>query len=599
MGFKSLTVRAKLLWLSLGLVVPLVLAGFFNLWSFWIASRTQLEDSLVQQARLAAGGFEQQLLIHQKTLDAVSHFASNGETKIGLADYLNIVVTTRPDWLDLEIVDREGRVVAQQTRRLSVLPADVALQILGESERDNRFVVSTIDTSDKKLHVLAAAQPVGNGNFVVALIDVASANSVFEDLKLPDENIIAVFDSKTRLVYRNQIPAEQTTGETVETQLFSALAEHRDGIIEVKSPFDQIERVYGLAPVITGNYVVAVGVPSSHLYEPARQQFARQAFFGLLISSLAIIAAFAFARKIVRPLLDLTTAAHEFGAGDMSVRADIAAGGTVRELGLTFNQMADKIAEREVQLKALDKLKSEFVSSVSHELRTPLTTIKALTRVLQSDKISSTERVDYLQTIADECDRQIEFVQNLLDLSRIESGKYDVSVGPVNLINILVESDEIYSRAAASRNLAFRLNLPTDLPMVSTDAGVIRQIVTSLVGNSLKYTVEGGTIEITASQSGDLVNVEISDTGCGINESDIPHIFDKFYRGRPISRKTSNLNSDTEDEIVSSGNAGVGLGLFLVDNLVKQIGGKITVQSPVAGELAGTSVKVSLPIVDT
>ncbi len=597
MGFKSFTVRTRLLWLTLGLVVPLVFAGFFNLWSFWLASRMQIEASLQQQAQLAASGFEQQLLTHRKTLETISQRALQNSGASSEVDiYLDLIVSTRPDWLDLKILDKSANIVSQQKIKLLRPPTDTARRIVDAAQKDNTFVVSTIESSDEKLHILALAMPVGNGNFVVAEVDVSSANAVFDALTLRDDNIIVVFDSKFRLVYRSRTPSEQTTSESIESELFSAINERRDGVIEVVSPYDRIERVYGLAAVQTGNYLVAVGVPSSSLYEPAWRQFARQAFFGLLIASLAIIAAFVFSRKIVEPLHNLTGAAREFGAGDMSIRADIASGGTVRELGLTFNQMANKIAEREEQLKALDQLKSDFVSNVSHELRTPLTTIKTLTRVLKSDKITAIERSEYLQTIADECDRQIAFVQNLLDLSRIESGVYPISLVPVDISKLLGDIAEGQERVANSRNLRLCVDAVTDLPPALTDAAVVRQIITSLVGNAMKYTPAGGEITLTALQCSDQLNIEVSDNGCGIAQDDLSHIFEKFYRGHPLS--VSDLTSGENDNGFTPTNetAGVGLGLFIVENLVLQIGGDITVQSPIDGQAKGTKVTISLPL---
>ncbi|MDQ6788231.1 MAG: ATP-binding protein [Acidobacteriota bacterium] len=605
MRFQTLTVRARLLLLTLGLVVPLVLAGFFNLWSFWQASRAQLDESLEQQAQLAAKAFEQQLLAQRETLTTVSLLAAasdNGGNNFTLKDYLDSIVKTRPQWLDLQIVNRDGNLILAQSSKPPNLPTDSVKIIKNEAERENSFVVSAEQSADKKLHFFSLAQPVGNGNFVVARIDVASANDVFENLKLPEENIIAVFDKNNRLLYRNRDLPEQTSLDVIETPLFSALNEKREGTIEIESPYDRIRRVYGLARVNTGNYTVAVGVPSAKLYEPARRQFARQAFFGLLIASLAIAAAFAFARDLVKPLQHLTGAARLFGTGDLTARAEIAGGGTIRELGETFNRMADKIAVREEQSKELNRLKSEFVSSVSHELRTPLTTIKTLTRVLKSDKISADERREYLETISDECDRQIDFVQNLLDLSRIESGAYRISPAPVDVVKLLLETVEAQGRAAISRRLKLKFKPPAeDLPFAFADAAALRQIVSSLVENAMKYTTENGEISIAANQKDDRILIEVADNGCGIAAEDLPKIFEKFYRGRPLAApgETAATGGDAlaENSECSTVNetAGVGLGLYLVHNLVGQNGGEIVAESPVKNG-KGAKFTVFLPL---
>ncbi len=601
MSFESLTIRTKLLWLTLGFIIPLVLAGFFNLWSFWLASRAQLDESLVQQAQIAATGFEQQLIAQKQTLETVSLLARGGiESNFTLREYLDSIVKTRPDWLDIQIVNQEGNLVLAQSSKPSSLPVDSVQNIKEEAERENAFVVSVEQTADKLLHLLSIAQPLGNGNFVVARVDVTSANTLFESLTLPDENIIAVFDRNNRLVYRNRSVPDNTSNQVIEIPLFAALKEKREGIIEVVSPYDQIERIYGIAPVNPGDYVVAVGVPSSRLYEPARVQFARQAFFGLLIASLAIAAAFGFARNIAKPLHQLTLAAKSFGDGDTSARTDITGGGSIRELGKTFNRMADQIAEREEKLKELDRLRSEFVSSVSHELRTPLTTIKTLTRVLNSNRISVDERAEYLQTIADECDRQIEFVQNLLDLTRLESGAFRISLARVDIVKLLSEVVRTNERIARSHDLDLVFLPPKHaLAPALADAAILRQIVVSIIANAMKYTTDDGTITLSVAQVDDRIEIGIADDGCGIVADDIPHVFEKFFRGRPLPHSHAGDFSE-DDSINASSNEteGVGLGLYLIKNLVQQSGGKISIESPVEGEEVGTKVSIVLPIAD-
>jgi signal transduction histidine kinase len=384
------------------------------------------------------------------------------------------------------------------------------------------------------------------------------------------------------------------------TPLFAWLNERSEQTIEVESPYDGIRRVYGLARIESANAAIVVGVPSRTLYEPTRRRFYRQLFFSLLVTILAMAAAYAIALGIVRSMRRLTDAALRFGAGDLTARAEIPEGGSIGELGKTFNQMAHEIAQREDKLKTLDRLKSEFVSSVSHELRTPLTTIKTLTRVLQLNKISAAEREEFLETIAEECDRQIDFVQNLLDLSRIESGAYKISLRKIDVVKILREAVEAQAKTANAQRLKLNSNLPkNDLPPALTDAAALRRIVSSLVENAMKYTPEDGEIVVAASEKDERIIVEITDSGCGIQPSDLPRIFEKFYRGRPL--ETANETTDEafagEDECANiNETAGIGLGLYLVQNLVEQIGGEIVAESPANKTRRGAKFTVSLPI---
>jgi hypothetical protein len=319
MRFQSLSIRARLLCLTLGLLIPLVLAGFFNLWGFWKASRAQLDESLNSQAELAATAFEQRITAYRQTLETISILAGNNESRFALQDYLDSIVKTRPNWLDVQILNADGEIILSQSKKTSNLSAISAKALEREAAQENSFVISTEQTAGENLRILSLALPIKGGNFVVAKIDGASVSDVFKNLQFPEDNIIAVFDKNNRLLYRSRVSPEQMSIDVGETPLLAALNEKLEGAIEIESPYDKIRRVYGLARVEAVNSTVIVGVPSAKLYEPARAQFVRQMLFGLLVAVLAVAAAYWLARSITRPLQILTGAAIRrgrfYGAG--------------------------------------------------------------------------------------------------------------------------------------------------------------------------------------------------------------------------------------------------------------------------------------------
>lgn len=483
--------------------------------------------------------------------------------------------------------------------RLNVTPIETLRQLV---ERKNALVIFAEQPGDANLRLLSAAQPIPDGGLIVARIDGASASQIFEQLKLPEENVIVVFDEQNRLLYRNRISPEQVAVDVSYTPLLSVLNNQDAGTIEIESPFDKIRRVYGLARRATGGCVVAVGVPSRKLYEPASELFTRHLLFGSLVTLVAVFAAYLIARSIAQPIRQLSESAQKFGAGDLTVRAAVGAGkGSIPQLAANFNQMAEQIRMREEQLNELNRMKSEFVSNVSHELRTPLTTIKTMTRVLQGDNLGETERKEYLETIAEECDRQIYFVQTLLDLSRIEAGAYKVSLTKTDVVKLLWETIEAAQKTSVTRRLNLRFNPPpSDLPLALSDAGALRRIVSSLIENAMKYTPEGGRIQILTEKRGEQIAIEIADTGCGIAPADLPYIFEKFYRGQPLNLKNSVTKGGdsfgTEECSALNETSGIGLGLYLVHSLVKEIGGEILAESPVEDTRRGTRFTVLLPV---
>lgn len=592
-----MTIRARLLLLTFGLVIPLVFIGFFNLWSTWSASREQLNESIEQQANLAATAFEQWVGAQRQTLITISNL-SEDSNQATLRDFINSIVKTRPHWLDVQIISPGGEILLSQTIRDKPLPLVAIETLRQEVSEKQRLVVYTEQITDENLRLLSLAMPIENGNIVVARIDGTRVSNVFKQLELPDEHIIAVFDPNNRLLYRNRVSPEQMSQDVSQTSLLSALNNTSKATIEVESPYDKIKRVYGLARVETANCVVAVGVPSAKLYQFAQKQYWSQFWFGLIITILAVLLALYIARGIIEPLQLMTQATRAFGGGDLTVRSPIVGGGSLRELGITFNQMAEQIADREEELKALDRLKSEFVSNVSHELRTPLTTIKTLTRVLEKQDLNQAERDEYLQTIAVECDRQIDFVQTLLDLSRIESGAYKVSFRPTKILDPISKAIEIQKRTALTKNISLILEPPLgELPELETDSTTVQRVLVSLFENAIKYTPENGRIILSVKVIDESIGISISDNGCGINSEDLPHIFERYYRGRPFVPAGLNKNGEgIDDYSVINETSGIGLGLYLVKALVEQLHGDIRVESPVEGNVCGTRFTIFLPL---
>jgi two-component system phosphate regulon sensor histidine kinase PhoR len=249
--------------------------------------------------------------------------------------------------------------------------------------------------------------------------------------------------------------------------------------------------------------------------------------------------------------------------------------------------MARQIAEREERLKELDQLKSEFVSSVSHELKTPLTTIKLLSHLLQRSGLAEDERLDYSKTIAIECDRQIDFIGNLLDLSRIESGAYKLRKMRVDVGDLIASSVNVERHRAESLGLMLTTKVAPALAPLKGDFEALRRVVRGLVDNAIKYTPEGGDIVVSAQQAGDMLEIVVKDTGKGISEADLPHVFEKFYRARS---ETEPGNGSTTSPGTAA--AGVGLGLYLAQHVVGQLDGEIVVNSK---EGSGTTFSVRLP----
>lgn len=580
-------IRGKLLLLVAGIAVPLVLVGALDLRNMWRLSRAQLDDSVKQQVDLASVALERWLDDQKKALDAIAASAGDNDTRTPtIHENLENVLRTRPFWLDLRITNSAGTTIMSQPSRRETLPTALTDYLVSEMRERGSWAVVTDRTIDEARPIVIIAVPIQKGGAVIARIDGAAINELFDRIELSPQAIISVLDSDSRVLYRRRGSEAPTEVDVSWAPLSSVLADAKTTVAELTSPIDGVKRVYGVAHVRDTGLIALIGIPSSILYEPARQRLIRYGVVGLFALFLAMGAALVIERSIVGPIRRLRSTAQRLGGGDLTARAPISESGEIRDLGVAFNTMAQQIGEREERLTELDRLKSEFVSSVSHELKTPLTTIKLLAHVLQSEELAKSERLDYSKTIAVECDRQIDFVGNLLDLSRIESGAYKLRHSRVEVNRLVESSVEVEKQRADSLGLRFTTDVAANLPPLKGDFEALRRVIRGLVDNAIKYTPEGGRITVSANQVDDALAITVKDTGKGIPEADLPHVFEKFYRA----------GSEFEDDgfAASPGTAapGVGLGLYLAQHIVEQLNGKIIVESK---EGRGTTFTVFLP----
>ena len=252
----------------------------------------------------------------------------------------------------------------------------------------------------------------------------------------------------------------------------------------------------------------------------------------------------------------------------------------------THQELEQKVEERTRELtlvleevKKISKRKTDFISSVSHELRTPLTSIKGYASILLTGKLGSLpqeaqERVDKINRHSDEL---VRLVNDLLDISRIESGKVSMKRESYNLKSIIERVLDLLSVQLKEKQIELQLNIPKDVATVFVDHGQIERVFINLVGNALKFTPAKGKIIIASYKAGKEVQVDITDTGCGIPEEAQEAIFEEFYR---------------VDNLINQQVKGTGLGLSLVKYIIEAHNGKIWVKSK-AG--LGSTFSFTLP----
>nr|MDQ3803425.1 ATP-binding protein [Acidobacteriota bacterium] len=506
---------------------------------------------------------------------------------------LRAALLPRPHWVDLRVVDAGGRVVAAHPAGADPLPEGVTWRLL-DGARRGLTEVETDWTRGEGNYVLALAAPVEGGGAVVARIDGAALKEPLQGITLPERALVTLLDPRRRVVYRSQTPQSALGIDLSDSAMLAGLDGQNTAVVRLRSTLDGMERVYGLARVGATGYVIMVGVPSDILYASAWRQLTGYALAGLIVVFCTMTGALLIARSIVRPVRLLSFAAEQFGEGNFSARAPSGGRDVISRLGASFNAMAERLEKREARLAELDRLKSEFVSSVSHELRTPLTTIKALTRLLMREGLDESKRREYVETISVECDRQIDLVLNLLDLSRIEGGVFRIAHERVDISEVVASCVKSEARAAEKRGHELRVEPIGELPDACADPKALRRVLSNVIENAIKYTPDGGRIRLSARAGGGHVLISVADNGRGIPEEDMPVLFDKFHRGHPAPHSEATRGAATGAEFLEDADvSGVGLGLYLGRNVMEQMGGRITVESEVG---RGSTFTLHLPV---
>jgi PAS domain S-box-containing protein len=241
-------------------------------------------------------------------------------------------------------------------------------------------------------------------------------------------------------------------------------------------------------------------------------------------------------------------------------------------------------ALRDISREAeVERLKNEFISTVSHELRTPMTSIKGYTDLLflgMAGGLTDAQR-DFLKIIKSNADRLTALVNDILDISRIETGRMRLTIEPLDLGQIISQVLVSFQEQYRDKNLTLEWDEPEDLPPVRGDAARVTQVLSNLIANAWQYTPEGGEVAVTVQERETALQVEVADSGIGIAPEDLGRIFDRFYRAdHPLVQEAG----------------GTGLGLSIVKMFVEMLGGEIWVASEPG---VGSTFSFTMPLMST
>ncbi|HIS70214.1 MAG TPA: HAMP domain-containing histidine kinase [Candidatus Gallacutalibacter stercoravium] len=292
---------------------------------------------------------------------------------------------------------------------------------------------------------------------------------------------------------------------------------------------------------------------------------------GTMVIFFVVLSSSYFIRSIVNPIQEVSATAKRIAQGDFNARINKHYDDEIGELCDIINDMAN-------ELGVAEKMKNDFISSVSHELRTPLTAIKGWAETMQISKDVDPKMLEKgMGVIINESERLSGIVEELLDFSRMQTGRMVLMVDKIDLLAELDEAVYMFRERALSERKHLLFDEPEMVPPVLGDKNRLRQVFVNIIDNALKYTLEDGVVSIHVKEDGDMLRVSISDNGCGIPAVHLPRIKEKFYKANQTQR-------------------GSGIGLAVADEIMQLHSGSLQIESE---EGVGTTVIISIPIMKT
>jgi signal transduction histidine kinase len=335
---------------------------------------------------------------------------------------------------------------------------------------------------------------------------------------------------------------------------------------------------YAAAPIVDEGLVMAVvqlSVPMSVAQNLIWERWLALAVAIVATTVLAAMAALLLSTTLTRPLQQLRLAAMQIARGDFSRRVPETRKDEIGEVTRAFNYMAD-------QVEGMLEEQRAFAANVSHELRTPLTTIRLRSEALREGGLDPDLARQYVAELDDEVQRLGTLVQDLMVLSRLDSGRLEAGRERVDTVRLARQLISEMKPQAESRGIALQLDAPPSSPPVTAGSAHLAIVFRNLLSNALKYTPEGGRITWKIQETDGAIAHTIIDNGQGIAKDDLPYVFDRFYR---------------VDKSRSRAVPGSGLGLSLVRMIVEFYGGTIHLTSDGIGQ--GTEAHLSWPLKDS
>jgi signal transduction histidine kinase len=348
--------------------------------------------------------------------------------------------------------------------------------------------------------------------------------------------------------------------------------------------FDWISHAPRISWVLLGSYGLSSILTFFNVWITARLMFASQhdlmlgTVLLLFAGGIAMSLGYFLSTALTTRIMTLSQAARRLAQGQLSTRVAVTGNDEMAVLAQAFNDMAAQLEEAARQQEELDTLRRNLIAWAGHDLRTPLASIRAIVEALADGLVTDPDTVQrYLRTAQRDIQSLSLLIDDLFHLAQLEAGGLQLEKASNSVSDLISDTLESFSHLASQKGIQLEGQVEPDVDPVLLDAQYISRVLANLVGNALRHTPEGGRICIAAEPMAGSVQIRVHDTGPGISDADLPHIFDRFYRGEKSRSRTT---------------GGAGLGLAIAKGIVEAHHGRIWAENKPDG---GACFYFSLP----
>ena len=567
--------------LTLSIVAPLGVLSALSLQRVWTRQRANIDRQNIATARAISVAIDTEVETTTAALEVFAALHALDVPDLAAFDSLaRRLIVRQHDWSSIILADANNHVLAAFPDDSTDVSDSAAAGWARTAINTGPLVSNLFTLPDvRRGHFVMIAVPViRDGHARLALgarVRSDSLSAILRAQQAPPNVSVALIDARNRIIARSALENAYVDTEA-RPALTSVAAGKMEGSWEGVSR-EGVPTYAAFSRSAKHGLLVAIAEPRDDVDGPVRRSLWLLAGVWVLILAAGAGVGLLFGQAVVRAMQSASSAAIALARGEPVAPAPSRIA-EIDDLAKGLREAAMTLEARNRERDEASRLKDEFLMTISHELRTPLTAIYGWSRMLSAGQLRETQRERALVAIERNAKALGQLVNDLLDVSRVVSGKLRLDVQPVSTPDVVAAAIDAIRPAAMAKNIAVTTAIGSGELTVSGDAGRLQQVTWNLLSNAVRFTPNGGRIDVEIARTADTVSIAVRDSGSGIAADFLPHVFERFRQGGAGTTRT---------------HGGLGLGLAIVRHLVELHGGTVRAENNTAGP--GATFHVALP----